>query len=149
MTQRRGGDVVAALSVRNHLDAVVARLAAYATGAGIDLVVYRVGEVPQLPEYPYVVVYPTQRLDSSRPRLSDDSTTRPFRFLTEFWSDSTRSILWLEEQIDAALRGYRLTVSGCVCGPMHFEPARGVVKSQDQDDLYSGMSGWTFVSTLQ
>lgn len=141
--------VVATLDLTDHVDATIAALNAYATVAGIEWAVYRAGEVPPLPPYPYIVVWPFKRNDGTERRLSDDSTTRAMRVLTEFYGTTANSCWAVESHIDTALHQYRLTVTGAVCGPMHFEPARGVGRDPIIDDLYSGMSGWTFVSTLQ
>lgn len=141
--------VTSTLNMQDHSDAVIDRLTAFGVTTGVTLPVYLAGEVPVTPAYPYVVVWPWQRQDTGERRLSDDSTSRPIRILTEFFADSPNSCFAVESHLDAALRDHRLVVAGVLCTPMHYEPARGVAKDPSVDDLFSGMSGWTFVSTLQ
>jgi hypothetical protein len=147
--------VVVTTLVRDAADAVLARLAEYASDAGITLNAYANGDVPPYPEdpddqdgyYPYVVAWSGQRTDISRRRISDDSTSRPFRVVTQFVGGSLWEAQWAEDHVDAALRGARLEIPDTETTPCHYEAGATVAPDADLEQVFAGSAAWTFVAT--
>jgi hypothetical protein len=147
--------VVTTTLVRDASEAVLARIADYASDAGITLNVYSNGQVPPYPEepadqdgyYPYVVAWSWQRTDSSRRRISDDSTSRPFRVVTQFVGGSLWEAQWAEDHVDAAMRGARLEIADAETTPCHYEAGAGVAPDADLEQVFAGSAAWTFVVT--
>lgn len=147
--------MVVSTIVRDAVAALVQRLADYADDAGIELNVYRHGDVPPWPEtdvgqaayYPYVVVWAAQRTDTGARRVSDDSGHRPFRAVTQVAADAELVALWAEDHVDAALRGVRLDMGDVAVTRLRHEAGTAVGPDPEIEGLYVGTASWTWVAT--
>lgn len=146
--------------VRDAATAVLEQLTDFGTDNSLSpWNVYLVGKVPPYPVggtsldkrnyFPYAVVWSGQRADTSVKRISDDSTTRPFRVVTMFVGLTAFEAAWMEDHVDAALRHQVLTIDGVECSRIHYESGQQIAEDPDNEDVFTGTAVWTFVATMQ
>lgn len=115
----------------------------------IPVGVYDNDEVPNMPSLPYVVVYSWRRGagGSDARRLSDTLSSKAWRISTMVVGQTADEARFVEERTELALEGTRIAVSGIETTPFHFETSRGVTPDPGVEQLYTGTSNWTCVST--
>ena len=111
---------------------------------------YGVGQVPNLPAYPYVVVYFWRRgvgAGIDRRRITDQVTGVGWRIETLHVGSTARSAEWVEDKVAAILEGRRLTIDGHETTRLRFEGSIGISADPGVENLFTGTSSWTCVST--
>jgi hypothetical protein len=124
---------------------VVAAFRAALTAGGIARV-YAPEDVPNLPTYPYVVVYGGTPTPGDYSHAAT-SASRAWRVATLYVGTSEDSCLWLAEKAEAALLDRRLTVANKACSKIKRSAGKPISPDPDVEDVSSGTDTWTFTTT--